>query len=270
MQTLGNDYIYLDNTAGMLSGPESLAVDLCDRHFSIGGDGIVLIERSTVADAKMRIFNRDGSEGGTAGNALRCVAKFLYDRGMVRRLRITVEAAGRIYNLRLILTEGKVSTVEVDMGKYSLAPASLPTTLKADGNGVVVAREIAVAGRTWLITCVSMGNPHAVTFGRPSRSAKPGGARSTVRACSLLPGPCKHGIRPCGQPPDAENAGLGARQRRDVGLRHRRLRGCSRSRRLRLLRRRLRHHCQAARRRPDRPCPINRRGPADRQRGTGV
>ena len=164
MQTLGNDYIYLDNTDGSIWGPESLAVDLCDRNFSIGGDGIVLIERSTVADAKMRIFNRDGSEGGTAGNALRCVAKFLYDRGMVRRLRITVEAVGRIYALRLILTEGKVSTVEVEMGKYSLDPAALPTTLEPDEGGAVVAREIAVAGQTWPITCVSMGNPHAVTF----------------------------------------------------------------------------------------------------------
>ena len=164
MQTLGNDYIYLDNTDGSIWGPESLAVDLCDRNFSIGGDGIVLIERSTVADAKMRIFNRDGSAGGTAGNALRCVAKFLYDRGMVRRLRITVEAGGRVYNLRLILTEGKVSTVEVEMGKYSLAPASLPTTLEPDANGAVVAREIEVAGKVWPITCVSMGNPHAVTF----------------------------------------------------------------------------------------------------------
>ncbi|MBQ3126609.1 MAG: diaminopimelate epimerase, partial [Clostridia bacterium] len=164
MQTLGNDYIYLDNTDGSIWGPESLAVNLCDRNFSIGGDGIVLIERSTVADAKMRIFNRDGSEGGTAGNALRCVAKLLYDRGMVRRLRITIEAADRIYPLRLILTEGKVSTVEVEMGKYSLAPGSLPTTLEADENGTIIAREIEIAGRRWPITCVSMGNPHAVTF----------------------------------------------------------------------------------------------------------
>ncbi len=164
MQTLGNDYIYLDNTDGSISGPESLAVDLCDRNLSIGGDGIVLIERSSVADAKMRIFNRDGSEGGTAGNALRCVAKFLYDRGMVRRLRLTVEAGGRIYPLALILTEGKVSTVEVDMGSYSMDPAALPTTLAPNRDGRIIEYPLTVAGRAWPITCVDMGNPHAVTF----------------------------------------------------------------------------------------------------------
>ncbi|MBR6708888.1 MAG: carbamoyl-phosphate synthase large subunit, partial [Clostridia bacterium] len=164
MQTLGNNYIYLDNTDGAIWGPESLAVDLCDRHFAIGGDGIVLIERSTVADARMRIFNRDGSEGGTAGNALRCVAKYLYDRGMVRRLRITVEAADRVYDLRLILTEGKVSAVEVDMGSYSLAPDRVPTTLSPDENGAVIGRPVTLADRKWTLTCVSMGNPHAVVF----------------------------------------------------------------------------------------------------------
>ena len=159
MQTLGNDYIYLDNTDGSINGPESLAVDLCDRNFSIGGDGIVLIERSTVADAKMRIFNRDGSEGGTAGNALRCVAKFLYDRGMVRRLRLTIEAGGRIYPLALILTEGKVSTVEVDMGSFSMDPAALPTDIHPNHDGKIIEYPITVAGREWPITCVSMGIP---------------------------------------------------------------------------------------------------------------
>ncbi len=164
MQTLGNDYIYLDNFAGDIHGPESLAVALCDRHFAIGGDGIVLIERSAVADAKMRIFNRDGSAGGTAGNALRCVGKLLYDRGIVRRQRLTVEAAGRVYDLRLTLTEGRVSTVEVEMGRYSLDPASLPVTLAPDANGAVIDRAVEFGGRDWRISCVSMGNPHAVVF----------------------------------------------------------------------------------------------------------
>ncbi|MBR5533459.1 MAG: carbamoyl-phosphate synthase large subunit, partial [Ruminiclostridium sp.] len=129
MQGCGNDYIFFDNRDGKITSPGSLCVSICDRHYGIGGYGIVLIEDSDVADAKMRIFNLDGSEGKTAGNSIRCVGKYLYDKGIVKRDYMTIETAAGISGLHLYTRNGKANTISVHMGKADLLTSSLPTTL---------------------------------------------------------------------------------------------------------------------------------------------
>ena len=121
----------------------------------------MLIEKSSVADAKMRIFNKDGSEGKMAGNSIRCVAKYLYDNGISKKTEINVETASGIKNLKLFLTDGKVSSVTVDMGEVSLTPSSLPALVEGDS---VIDRVLNVGGNDYNVTLVSVGNPHAVLF----------------------------------------------------------------------------------------------------------
>ncbi len=161
MQATRDDYILMENHGGEITCPESLAVTLCDRHTGIGGDGLVMLEPSSVADAKMRFFNRDGSEGQMAGNCIRCVGKYLYDGGKVQKEEMTVETAGGIRRLTLFMKGGKVGEVSVDMGKASLAPASLPCTLAKE---CVIDHPIKLGGGFYRITCVSVGNPHCVVF----------------------------------------------------------------------------------------------------------
>ena len=162
MHSCGNDYIFIEDFDGRVTCPESLCVGLCAPHTGIGGDGIVLIGRSSVADAKMRIFNKDGSEGRMAGNSIRCVAKYLYDKGYVQSEYLTVESVSGLHRLRLYLRDGKVSSAEVDMGRVSLDPKDLPA--KLPGVSAFVDLPLPVAGRLWRVTGVSLGNPHAVIF----------------------------------------------------------------------------------------------------------
>lgn len=161
MTATGNDYIYIDNFDGSINCPESLAVTYCDRHYGIGGDGIVLIEKSNVATAKMRIFNQDGSEGQMGGNALRCVGKFLYDNGYTTHTHITVETASGVKWMKLFVSDGKVTSVTIKMGKASLAAADLPVAIDAD---TVIDYPAVIGGEQYNITCVSVGNPHCVVF----------------------------------------------------------------------------------------------------------
>jgi carbamoyl-phosphate synthase large subunit len=161
MQAAGNDYILIDNLKGDIACPESLCVRLCEQHYGAGAEGMVLIELSDVADARMRQYNRDGSEGAMGGNAIRCVAKYLYDKGIVEKRDIAIETQSGIRRLHLFTRYGRVSSVAVDMGRASLDPASLPCTLEGDR---IVDRPVAIGGRTYAVTCVSMGNPHCVTF----------------------------------------------------------------------------------------------------------
>ena len=161
MHADGNDYIYIDNFDGRITCPEAMSVTLCDRHFGVGADGLVLIEESAVADAKMRIFNRDGSEGAMAGNSIRCVAKFLYDKGLVSRSRIAIETMSGVKQLTLHTRFGKVSSVSVDMGAVSLKTRDLPCTLPEE---TVIDRLTSIADGEYRITCVSVGNPHCVVF----------------------------------------------------------------------------------------------------------
>ena len=161
MQSCGNDYIFIENFDGAITCPESLCVQLCTPHFGIGGDGIVLIEKSSIADAKMRSFNKDGSEGKTAGNNLRCVAKYLYDKGYVRSKYMTIEMAGRVHHLKAYLRDGKVNSVSVSMGKASFKPAEIPVIADAEE---AVNLPMVIGGTEYTATCVSVGNPHCVIF----------------------------------------------------------------------------------------------------------
>ena len=161
MQSSGNDYIFIDNFDGAVTSPESLCVTLCAPHYGIGANGIVLIEGSDIADAKMRRFNRDGSEGRLAGNNLRCVGKYLYDNGIVKKDVLTVETASGVKTLELFVRDGQVSSVSVDMGAADLDPRSLPTTLPGDR---LIDAPVELAGQSWNVTCVSIGSPHCVVF----------------------------------------------------------------------------------------------------------
>jgi len=161
MQGTGDAYIVIDNLDDAIQCPESLCVRLCEQHYGAGAEGMVLIEKSDVADAKMRQYNRDGSEGAMGGNAIRCVAKYLYDKGIVSKRDVEIETQSGIEKLHLFTRYGRVSSVSVDMGRASLDPASLPCTLKGER---IVDQPLEISDGTYAITCVSMGNPHCVVF----------------------------------------------------------------------------------------------------------
>ena len=162
MHGCGNDYIYINCLKRQVEHPQKLAVQLSDRHFSIGGDGIVLICKSDKADAKMRMFNIDGSEGKMCGNAIRCVAKYLYDRDICKKKTISIETLSGIKTLQLHTANGQVATVTVDMGKADFDPKTIPVALPGES---VIRYPAKIGGQTVEITCVSMGNPHCVVFG---------------------------------------------------------------------------------------------------------
>ena len=162
MHGIGNDYIYFDCLDTPLENPEAAAVKLSDRHFGIGGDGIVLICPSALADAKMRMFNADGSEGKMCGNAIRCVGKYLYDFQKTNKTTLKIETLSGVKTLFLNVENGKTQSVKVDMGAPSLSPEQIPVRL---GGEEIIGREAEIAGGRYAITCVSMGNPHCVVFG---------------------------------------------------------------------------------------------------------
>ncbi len=161
MQGSGNDYIYITNFDGEITCPESLCLEFCSRNYGIGGDGLVLIEKSSVADARMRIFNRDGSEGKMGGNCIRCVAKYLYDNDIVKKEEISIETKSGVRNLLLYCFDGKVRSVLVDMCRAELDPKRIPVSLPGES---VINRRVSIGGGEYDITCVSVGNPHCVVF----------------------------------------------------------------------------------------------------------
>ncbi|MCL2044153.1 MAG: carbamoyl-phosphate synthase large subunit, partial [Treponema sp.] len=161
MHGCGNDYIYINCFELEINSPESLSVLLSDRHIGIGADGVVLILKSVIADARMRLFNRDGSEGRMCGNAIRCIAKYLYDNEIVKKRRITIETMSGIRELLVSVKNGKVSTVRADMGRAELRPEFIPIKLAGEN---VIAREMNIGNDSFSVTCVSMGNPNAVVF----------------------------------------------------------------------------------------------------------
>lgn len=174
MHGCGNNYIYFNCFDQTVPDPESLSIKLSEPHFGIGGDGIILISPSDKADAQMRIFNADGSEGKMCGNGIRCVAKYVYDKGLTDKKDITIVSAGKIKYLKLTVEgktatdRGQVTLVQVNMGNPILAPAEVPVTVEAtqetaDGPAVVNA-PIMVDDTEYHMTCVSMGNPHAIVF----------------------------------------------------------------------------------------------------------
>jgi diaminopimelate epimerase len=162
MQGAGNDYVYVDClTQPPPPDPARLAREISDRHFGVGGDGLILIGPSQVADARMRMFNADGSEAEMCGNGVRCVAKYLYDHGLSRANPLRVETGRGVLGLDLMTNEGQVDRVRVDMGPPILAAEEIPTTLPGSP---VVGVPLAVEGYDLRATCVSMGNPHCVLF----------------------------------------------------------------------------------------------------------
>ncbi|MBS1473867.1 diaminopimelate epimerase [Massiliimalia massiliensis] len=161
MHGCGNDYIYFDCFEQDIKDPAELSVRLSKPHFGIGGDGIILICPSQTADAKMRIFNLDGSEGKMCGNGIRCVGKYLYDSGRVQKTPIAVETLSGMKLLHLTVEQGAVASVAVEMGKAEFSPEKIPARLEGTE---IVARKVEIGGREETVTCVSMGNPHCVVF----------------------------------------------------------------------------------------------------------
>lgn len=162
MHGIGNDYIYFNCLEKEIENPEELSIKLSDRHFGVGGDGIVLILPSDKADFRMRMFNADGSEGKMCGNATRCIGKYVYEKGITDKKEITLETLSGIKTLKLSVNEeNKVESVEVNMGKAILKSSEIP--VKFDKEKVINER-INIADFEYNITCVSMGNPHCVVY----------------------------------------------------------------------------------------------------------
>lgn len=165
MQGCGNDYVYVDGAKEMIASerkPEIVRF-LSDRHFGIGGDGVIFVNPSEEADFEMEMFNMDGTRSEMCGNGIRCVAKFVYDKGLTDKTKVSIISGGSVKYLDLNVVDGKVSTVKVNMGAPILKASDIPV-IAADTDGEVIAEKIEVAGKTYEMTCVSMGNPHAVVF----------------------------------------------------------------------------------------------------------
>ncbi len=161
MHGLGNDYVYMDAIHQTIENESFLAQFVSNRHFGIGSDGLILICQSEVADFKMRMFNADGSEAEMCGNGIRCVGKFVYDKGLTNKNVITIETLAGIKTLVLNCQKGKVKTVRVDMGEPILAPEKIPVMAIEEP---VKSLKVKSLEKEFTFTCVSMGNPHAVTI----------------------------------------------------------------------------------------------------------
>ncbi len=161
MHGLGNDYVYMDAIHQNIENESSLAQFVSNRNFGIGSDGLILICKSDVADFKMRMFNSDGSEAEMCGNGIRCVGKFVFDKGLTNKTEVKIETLAGIKTLKLNIKKGKVSTARVDMGEPILEPKEIPVISNED---IVKNLEISAENRNFRFTCVSMGNPHAITF----------------------------------------------------------------------------------------------------------
>ena len=161
MQGIGNDYVYVNCFEETVADPARTAKYVSDRHFGIGSDGLILIKPSKVADCMMDMYNLDGSQGAMCGNGIRCVAKYVYDYGIVKKTELTVETKSGIKKLKLSVENGKVSQVEVNMGEPILKASEIPICSE---NDQVLNEAIEVDGTIYHMTGVSMGNPHAVVF----------------------------------------------------------------------------------------------------------
>lgn len=161
MQGCGNDYVYVNGFENKIDNPNKLSEIVSDRHFGIGSDGLIVINPSEKADFKMSMYNADGSEGKMCGNGIRCVAKYVYDNKMTDKTTITVETLSGIKTLELNVKNDKVETVKVNMGTPILLPKDVPVVSDKDK---VIDEPIVIDDKEYRITCVSMGNPHAITF----------------------------------------------------------------------------------------------------------
>ena len=161
MQGIGNDYVYVNCLQETIENPSELAKKISDRHYGVGSDGLIMINPSDKADFEMEMYNADGSRGEMCGNGIRCVAKYVYDYGLTDKTSISVETLAGIKYLDLTVEDGKVVLVKVDMGKPMLRPEEVPVVSEKEE---VIDEPITVDGQDYRMTCVSMGNPHAVVF----------------------------------------------------------------------------------------------------------
>lgn len=162
MHGIGNDYVYVNCFKQTVKNPSEVSRIVSDRRFGIGSDGLILVMPSDVADCRMRMFNADGSEGMMCGNGIRCVGKYAYDHNITDKKQISVETLSGIKYLTLFTDENDVvQSVSVDMGKAVLKPELIPVSMEGDS---IVSQPLEIDGQTWNITCVSMGNPHAVVY----------------------------------------------------------------------------------------------------------
>ncbi len=163
MHGAGNDYVFLDcfQNPPLPEGLPQLARDISDRHCGVGADGLILIHPSHNADARMQMFNADGTEAEMCGNGIRCLAKYVYDHGICQKPQLLVDTGAGVLSLELEINQGLVSSVSVDMGPPILAAEQIPTTLVGDP---VADCPLEVAGQELLVSCVSMGNPHCIVF----------------------------------------------------------------------------------------------------------
>ena len=161
MQSCGNDYIFFDNRDGKITCPESIAVNYVSQHYGIGGDGIVLVENSDVADAKIRIFNKNGTEAPTGGNTIRCAAKYLYEKGIVRKNDLKIEMLSGVYDVKAYSFSGKVNSASVNLGKVELAGKKIPSVWNEKQ---IVGKKVNIGNADYAITLVNVGNPHCVVF----------------------------------------------------------------------------------------------------------
>lgn len=162
MHGIGNDYVYINGFVEQIDDPHWLAKKVSDRHFGVGSDGLVMILPSTTADVRMRIFNADGSEAEMCGNASRCVGKFAFDNGIIKKELIRLETMAGVKVVRLMFEGSEVCGAEVDMGEPEIRPERIPVLL--GDHGSCIGDDISIDGEIFKITAVSMGNPHAVVF----------------------------------------------------------------------------------------------------------
>lgn len=161
MHGAGNDYIYINGATNHIENPSQLAIELSNRNFGIGSDGLVLILPSETCDFRMQMFNSDGSESEMCGNATRCIGKYVYDNGLTSKKEITLETKAGVKYITLLDGDTKSRRVTVDMGEPILDPVLIPVNINAKP---VLNEPLVIDGKTWEISCVSMGNPHAVIF----------------------------------------------------------------------------------------------------------
>lgn len=167
MNGIGNDYIYINGFKEEIDDPSELSIRLSDRHFSVGSDGVIIIAPSKIADFKMRMFNADGSEGKMCGNGTRCIGKYVYEKGLTDKKVVTLETLAGVKTLTLDVKDGKVTSVSVDMGKAVFDSKSIPVI---SDKSEVINQPLVLPCGSWNTTCVSMGNPHCVTFVSDTKS----------------------------------------------------------------------------------------------------
>lgn len=161
MHGIGNDYVYVNCFEETVENPSEVAIKVSDRHFGIGSDGLILIKPSKVADFEMAMYNADGSRGEMCGNGIRCVAKYVYDRGLTDKTNISIETLAGIKYVDLTVEDGKAVLVRVNMGSPELTAEKIPVL---SDTREVISQPLVVDGREYPVTCVSMGNPHCITF----------------------------------------------------------------------------------------------------------